>query len=436
VAQLTGDSTLAANAASYVQAGLPLQWTGGTMAVQYPDGTHYVDLTGVNPEMGGFDANYQAAGLRYAALYWLHGGAANLKSSLVNMLTKGLIWEAPRIDAKGNIDITGSTRVGIERNRDGTVKQINQGEVIDAFAYGYQLTGSELFRVCNRRVGQRNARISSSAISSKGAVDTNANYDAGTSSTYSVDLQKLGADYIAAGVDREDASLIATGLTILDWGFAHEASDGSFPGTSSAFYTVAQFIEGAARATMQLKNYQPVTYTSNPNTYARKVSSYTSKIQAAAKWLMRSDIASSGQKSMAPMTHRYYVLAAALGEAGVLCADTSMQSAAVWYVNAGLPLQWPDGVNPENGTSSVNYQAKGLQYAEFYLPYVTNSTLKSKLVTMLSNGLAWESAFVDSNGIVNTSSPSKSIGPAFALGYEATGDARFQVIAARMGALD
>ncbi|MDX1931851.1 MAG: hypothetical protein SFU56_04530 [Capsulimonadales bacterium] len=435
IARLSGDTAIASAAASYIQAGLPLQLTGGTVNIAYPSGIRTIGLAGVNPEMEGFDVSYQAAGLRFAALYGLNGGLASLQPNLLTMLNRGLAWEATRVDVQGKFDVTGSTRVGIEKNRDGSVKQMNTGEAADAFAYAYQLTGSELYRVIHRRITKGTYVISTSKVTASGAVDSNSLFESKQSSTYAIDMQKLGVEYVMAGVDKEDPSQIAQGLKMIDWGFARQASDGSFPNTTSAFYNVAQFIEAAARITLMLKNYKPVTYKLSSSTYAGTITNYTNRVRLAANWLMRPDIASSGQKSIVKFTHRYYVLAAALGEAGVLCNDNNMKNAALWYVNTALPRQQSDGVNPEDGKPSVNYQSKGLAYAEYYFPYVTDATLRSKLITMIDKGLAWQSKYVDAFGKVNTSSPARTIGPSFSMGYTITGKPLYRVISTRMKTL-
>jgi len=434
-ASLTGDTTLAAPAAAYITAGLPLQITSGLKSIAYPQGMLSINMAGVNPEAGGYDVSYQMAGIRFCTLYYLHGGDNTLHSAMSNMMNLGLTWETSRIDVKGNIDTTGSTRIGTELNRDGTVKQLNTGEVLDAFNNGYHITHKEAFRVYARRVQVGKSIISTQAVAASGAVAGNSAYDTGASTTCSVDLQKLGTDYIAAGVDQEDASLISQGINMINWGFSREASDGSFPSTSSPFYTVGQFIEGAARATLLLKNYHPVTYSLSASTYGPTITNWTAGINAAAKWMMRPDIVSANTHLISVNTHRYYVTAAALGEAGVLCNDATMTSAAASYMNSGIAVQQSNGVNLENGIADPNYEAKGIQYAGYYLSSVTDPTMVTKVTTMMNKGLAWESPYIDVNGVAQVTNPSKSIPIAFALGYQATGVPLYGVIARRMGSL-
>jgi len=150
-------------------------------------------------------------------------------------------------------------------------------------------------------------------IGSDGAIDGNLKWEQGNASTWYIELQRYGLTLIQDGIEKEHDTDIRQGILILDWGFAHQGSDGSFTGTGDAFHSTSIFVEAAAQATALLKTYKPVTYSYNASYYSGKVSSYTSKLKAAAYWLIRPDVASTGQSYDQPYTHRRYLLAAALG---------------------------------------------------------------------------------------------------------------------------
>jgi hypothetical protein len=133
-AAVCGDRALAAAADAHADEGL---------RQQNPDG--------VNAERGGFDVNYQSAGLLMAARYFAVATSDALRRRTVEMLRLGLGWLADRIDAAGEVAIEGSTRTGKEKLRSGAVKTPNEWELAQTFCYGATLTGEERFRDAARR---------------------------------------------------------------------------------------------------------------------------------------------------------------------------------------------------------------------------------------------------------------------------------------------
>lgn len=418
-AKLSGSSTHAAAAASYANSGLALQWSNG-----------------VNPEMGGYDVEYQCAGIRYAASYYNVCSDATLRSRLYEMISKGLAWEAARINVDGILDSTGSTRIGVEKNRDGSVKRPTMSDIAAAFVSGYKITGAQLFSVVAARIKEEYFAGCTQAINANGAVGNNAKFDSRLSTKYLLGLQRYGADYIEAGIAREDDRLIRAGINILNWGFALQAVDGSFPFTETPFYNVAQFVEAAARATLMLGRYSPVTYSIDRTYYTSLISRYIPSIHLASKWLTRSDVATSAKKSDLPFTNRRWLMAAALSQAAELTGDSTVRAAALPYAKDGIALQWSNGVNPEKGTYDVNNQAVGILYAIRYHPYCTDATVKSSVVKMMDLGLTWEATRVNLVGDVNTGTSQGAsyhyILPAFRQGFLITGKQLFQVVAERI----
>jgi hypothetical protein len=128
-AALTHDDALTQHAERFAQAGLARQLENG-----------------VNPERGGFDVSYQSAGVLNAARYWLVCPDPELRQNLAGMIRRGMLWEANRIDAKGVVNMAGSTRTGHDHERSGTVKKVNDKEVYLAFVYSYEITGEARFR--------------------------------------------------------------------------------------------------------------------------------------------------------------------------------------------------------------------------------------------------------------------------------------------------
>ncbi len=137
-AELSGDAELAAHAAASASAGL---------ALQRPDG--------VNPERGGFDANYQSAGLLFASRYYPTCHNLALRGQLRAMLTKGLAWLSGRIANSGEIETAGSTRTGIENLRWGKLKTVNYMELVQTLCHGSRIIGDATLRTKAENIARR-----------------------------------------------------------------------------------------------------------------------------------------------------------------------------------------------------------------------------------------------------------------------------------------
>jgi hypothetical protein len=107
-------------------------WAAEGLALQMPDG--------VNPERGGGDAGYQMLGVCMAQRYLPACGDPQLRARLRRMTRAAIAWELARQAPDGAIDPAGSTRITIERGRDGTVKAVPYAEVLQALVYAAQTT--------------------------------------------------------------------------------------------------------------------------------------------------------------------------------------------------------------------------------------------------------------------------------------------------------
>jgi len=136
--EISSDQSLAKAALPYIQDGLSLQ-----------------SPEGYNPEKGGYDVNYNAAGLVYAEHYYTtlnYGHDALLMKRLQQMLIASLNWEETKVLDSGDIDTTGSLRVGHEKNRIGRVKTTAYGPIARAFLFGAEITGDPSYREIARRI--------------------------------------------------------------------------------------------------------------------------------------------------------------------------------------------------------------------------------------------------------------------------------------------
>ena len=134
-AELLNDRSLEEAAEAYAREGLLLQ-TG----------------EGVNPEKGGGDVNYQALGILLAGRYYTVCKDAGLRSQIKEMITHGLNWEADKVDAAGEVNAAGSTRVGKEKGRAGTEKNIDYKTIVQAFSLGGYVSANPHYEEIAERI--------------------------------------------------------------------------------------------------------------------------------------------------------------------------------------------------------------------------------------------------------------------------------------------
>jgi hypothetical protein len=83
--------------------------------------------------------------------------------------------------------------------------------------------------------------------------------------------------------------------------------------------------------------------------YAAEMDQLRPRVLRAALWMVQPSAEVLGRKHNAPYTHRRYLVAAALGEAGVLCSNQILIDRSKNYIRDGISLQDPSGFNPEKG---------------------------------------------------------------------------------------
>jgi hypothetical protein len=223
----------------------------------------------------------------------------------------------------------------------------------------------------------------------------NIQWDQSHTGQWYIEEQRYGADAIAGGIAEGDPGAIERGLKIVRWGFDQQQPDGSF-NCPDAFHSTSFFVEAAAHACLMLEVSQ----------YADRTMAETSwlkpRIQAAALWMIQPAVEALGRKHNAPYTHRRYLVAAALGEAGVLCSNQALINRSKDYIREGLGLQDQSGINPEKGGYDCNYQAVGLVFAERYYDLVADDQLKQALQEVLRKGNAWLASRVRPDGTLDT----------------------------------
>jgi hypothetical protein len=211
-----------------------------------------------------------------------------------------------------------------------------------------------------------------------------------------IEEQRHGSDAIAGGIAKEDPAAIDRGLKILRWGFRQQQPEGSFA-CSDTFHSTSFFIEASAHACLLLSE-SPFAAR-----YAQDVNWIAAHLLKAALWMTKPSVETEGRRSNQPYAHRRYLVAAALGETGVLTGNRFLVDHSALYIQEGISLQDPSGFNPEKGGYDCSYHAVGLLYAERYYDIVADGELKNELFGMLKKGAAWLASRVQSDGTIDPS---------------------------------
>ncbi|MBV8214979.1 MAG: hypothetical protein JOZ08_17365, partial [Verrucomicrobia bacterium] len=209
-----------------------------------------------------------------------------------------------------------------------------------------------------------------------------------------IEQQRYGGDAVCAGVAKQDTATIERGLKILHWGLEQQQPDGSFD-CPDTFHSTSFFVEAAAHTCLLLKA-SPYA-----DQYASTIEWMKPRILKAARWMIQPAVEEEGKRSNAPYAHRRFLVAAALGEAGVLGDDQTLIEKSKDYIRDGIAMQDPSGYNPERGGYDSSYHAVGLFYAERYYDVVADSETKASLRKMLDKGYAWLASRILQDGTIN-----------------------------------
>ena len=327
VGQITGDQSLEAAALPYILDGLSLQ-----------------EPNGINPEQGGFDVNYQDAGIIEAEHYYAMSTNSTIKARLVNMINRGLRYDSKYINQYGAIDIANSTREGKELNRDGTVKMPVRSDIRDTYLNGAVITKNNLFNVVAARLVQQSTLPTSDKIASDGSVAYNTTWETGGRTKWAAGAQRIGAQWIETGIQTENDAYIREGIKILMWTAAHQAADGSFPSCSTPFQNTAYYVEAAARSSRMIANYNPSTYAADASYYQNAASQLASSAEAGANWMLSAVGQQAAAKEMGSSTSLDFVVGAAYAQSSNVSGSNVYSSAATSYLNTGLNAITSSGV--------------------------------------------------------------------------------------------
>ena len=108
---------------------------------------------GVNPEKGGYDSIYQAAGLVYATRCYAIVADQAEQAALKRSIDKGIAWLGSRISSDGTINTQGNTRTaGQEVGRSGNVKGVESKYAVRALGFWAAITANNSLQALGQKV--------------------------------------------------------------------------------------------------------------------------------------------------------------------------------------------------------------------------------------------------------------------------------------------
>jgi hypothetical protein len=233
-------------------------------------------------------------------------------------------------------------------------------------------------------------------MSSSGAFGANIAWERKQTQRYFIEEQRAGVDAVIAGLINNDDMAIQAGFKMFDWGFTHQKGDGSFSGTRDAFHSTSFFVEAVARTILIIQQ------SPQAKRYASQVEHYIPLLSRAALWMIKPSVLKHGLKNNEGFTHRYYLVASALGLTGKLTGNQELIAYAQQSIKQGLSLQRSDGVNPEKGGHDSSYQAVGVLFSQRWLVNFPDDQLASQVRLMIDKALDWEATMILPSGEVSS----------------------------------
>jgi hypothetical protein len=250
----------------------------------------------------------------------------------------------------------------------------------------------------------RNLPALMKTISPTGANGINVKWELNQSPKWFIEAQKSGENLVIGGLVRNDPQAIQAGFKMFDWGFARQADDGSFAGTTGAFHSTSFFVQSVAHSLLVLEQ------SPQAGKYAAQIAHYKPRVHRAARWMIQPQIWNKGIQRNLPYTHRSYLVAAALGLTGKLTGDQELVRYSRLSIEAGLSMQRPDGANPEKGGYDSSYHMVGLVYAQRWAMYSPKDSLTPKVIAMINRGLDWAGTKILPTGEISTLGNTRTAG--------------------------
>ena len=216
-----------------------------------------------------------------------------------------------------------------------------------------------------------------------------------------IEEQRFADTVIGAGVNRNRDDLIDAGLRAIEWGFARQTADGSFP-CKDNFLSASYFVAATAHALWLLET------TGHGQPFVARIQSIRPRLQHAASWLALTRNTPAITAKLDAYSSRYFVTGYALAATARLTGDAALASAGEDTIRRGMARQHATGYFYELGGFDASFQAEALVYLLRYFDHAATADMRRSIEGPMSLALDWLASRVSPRGIVQTTGNTRS----------------------------
>ena len=241
-------------------------------------------------------------------------------------------------------------------------------------------------------------------VERSGAMGINRGWEASASKgDWYIEEQRFADTVIGAGVNRNRDDLIDAGLRAIEWGFARQTADGSFP-CKDNYLSASYFIAATAHALWLLET------TGQGQPFAARIQAIRPRLQSAAVWLAAARNTPAITAKLDTYSSRYFVTGYALAATARLTGDNALASAGEETIRRGIARQHASGYFPESGGFDASFQAEALVYLLRYFDHAATADMRRISEAPIRLALDWLATRVSPSGIVQRVGNTRSVG--------------------------
>ena len=249
----------------------------------------------------------------------------------------------------------------------------------------------------------RNADLLLRQVERSGAMGVNRGWEAAArkNGDWFIEEQRFADTVIGAGVNRNRDDLINAGMLALEWGFAQQSGDGSFP-CKDNYLGASYFVAATAHSIWLLET------TGYARNYAQRIENIRPKLERAALWLAEANRSKAASVQYDKYSSRYLLTGYALGATARVTGNPALALAGEDMVRTGLSKLHPSGYFPESAGFDVSFQAEALVYLLRYYDHAANAETRRDVEPQIRRALGWLESRVASNGVVHAAGNTRS----------------------------
>ena len=251
----------------------------------------------------------------------------------------------------------------------------------------------------------RNADALLRQVEKSGAMGVNRGWEASArkNGSWFIEEQRFADTVIGAGVNRNRDDLINAGVLALEWGFAQQSADGSFP-CADNYLGASYFLAATAHSIWLLET------TGYARNYAQRIEAIRPKLARAALWLADANRAKAASTQFDKYSSRYLLTGYALGVTARVTSNPALALAAEEMVRTGLSKMHASGYFPEAGGFDVSFQAEALVYLLRFYDHAATADMRRDIEPKLRRALGWLESRIATNGVVQATGNTRSGG--------------------------